>query len=134
MTVDPATVDPGTTRPVVVEAEATDRPEMDRARTVADAVLWEGYLLYPYRATAAKNRIRWQFGVLGPPRASSAIAEDPAMHVECLLRAGPGISSAIRSGVRSGVQPDVRLDVRLRFLQLAHRQVLSDGTRWAATG
>ena len=123
MTVDPATVDPGTTRPVVVEAEATDRPDMDRARTVADAVLWEGYLLYPYRATAAKNRIRWQFGVLGPPRASSAITEDPAMHVECLLRACPGI----RSVIRSGVQPDVRLDVRLRFLQLAHRQVETMG-------
>ena len=123
MTVDPATVDPGTTRPAVVEAEATDRPDMDRARTVADAVLWEGYLLYPYRATAAKNRIRWQFGVLGPPRASSAIAEDPAMHVECLLRAGPGI----RSVIRSGVQPDVRLDVRLRFLQLVHRQVETMG-------
>ena len=123
MTVDPATVDPGTTRPAVAEAEATDRPDMDRARTVADAVLWEGYLLYPYRATSAKNRIRWQFGVLGPPRASSAIAEDPAMHVECLLRAGPGI----RSVIRSGVQPDVRLDVRLRFLQLAHRQVETMG-------
>lgn len=39
----------------------------DAARQVADAVLLEGYVLYPYRASAAKNRLRWQFGVLVPP-------------------------------------------------------------------
>jgi hypothetical protein len=37
-----------------------------RARAIADAVLYEGYLLYPYRASAGKNQCRWQFGVLGP--------------------------------------------------------------------
>ena len=36
------------------------------ARQVADAVLYEGYLLYPYRASSPKNQLRWQFGVLGP--------------------------------------------------------------------
>ncbi|MDQ3579239.1 MAG: hypothetical protein M3443_16925, partial [Actinomycetota bacterium] len=35
---------------------------LELARTVADAVLYEGYLLYPYRATSSKNRVRWQFG------------------------------------------------------------------------
>ena len=35
-------------------------------RAVADAVLYEGYLLYPYRRSSAKNRVRWQFGVLTP--------------------------------------------------------------------
>ena len=40
----------------------------DRARAVADAVLYEGYLLYPYRANSRKNQSRWQFGVLGPQR------------------------------------------------------------------
>ena len=40
--------------------------------SLADAVLYEGYLLYPYRSTAAKNQVRWQFGVLGPPGAASA--------------------------------------------------------------
>ena len=29
-------------------------------------MLFEGYLLYPYRASAQKNRLRWQFGVLTP--------------------------------------------------------------------
>lgn len=40
---------------------------MDLAREVADAVLYEGYLLYPYRASAVKNQVRWQFGVFVPP-------------------------------------------------------------------
>ena len=43
---------------------------LQQARTVADAVLYEGYLLYPYRASSDKNRARWQFGVLGPPGAA----------------------------------------------------------------
>ncbi len=47
---------------------APDR--LQQARTVADAVLYEGYLLYPYRASSDKNRTRWQFGVLGPPGAA----------------------------------------------------------------
>src|SRR5256885_5195153 len=42
------------------------------ARKVADAVLFEGYVLYPYRASAAKNRVRWQFGVVAPRAWSTA--------------------------------------------------------------
>jgi hypothetical protein len=38
----------------------------DAAERIADAVLYEGYVLYPYRASAAKNRFRWQFGVVAP--------------------------------------------------------------------
>ena len=37
------------------------------ARRIADAVLYEGYLLYPYRLSSAKNQFRWQFGVVAPP-------------------------------------------------------------------
>ena len=36
------------------------------AEKIADAVLYEGYVLYPYRASAAKNRLRWQFGIVTP--------------------------------------------------------------------
>ncbi len=39
---------------------------LDAVRRMADAVLYEGYILYPYRASAQKNRSRWQFGVLMP--------------------------------------------------------------------
>ena len=81
---------------------------LDLARTVADAVLYEGYLLYPYRSTSSKNQVRWQFGVLGPPGAAAAgLGEEPDMSVECLLRAGPG----------------AHVDVKLRFLQLQSRCV-----------
>lgn len=34
---------------------------------IARAVLYEGYLLYPYRHSALKNQQRWNFGVLYPP-------------------------------------------------------------------
>ena len=33
---------------------------------IADAVLYEGYILYPYRASSTKNRQRWNFGTLYP--------------------------------------------------------------------
>jgi hypothetical protein len=39
---------------------------VDTVREIADAVLYEGYLLYPYRASAVKNHSRWQFGVVMP--------------------------------------------------------------------
>ncbi|HVX94918.1 MAG TPA: hypothetical protein VHK47_08410, partial [Polyangia bacterium] len=39
---------------------AGGRMSFDDARALADAVLFEGYSLYPYRASAPKNRIRWQ--------------------------------------------------------------------------
>jgi len=41
---------------------------IDAARRIADTVLYEGYILYPYRASHGKNGsgVRWQFGVLVP--------------------------------------------------------------------
>ncbi|MGH3851412.1 MAG: hypothetical protein ACRDRT_17260, partial [Pseudonocardiaceae bacterium] len=79
---------------------------MDIARAVADAVLYEGYLLYPYRASAAKNQIRWQWGVLVPPAyAAAGHGEHASSHTECLLEPGA----------------DPVLHIRLRFLQLQHR-------------
>ncbi|MEU9885150.1 hypothetical protein [Sphaerisporangium sp. NPDC051011] len=84
---------------------------MDTARKVADAVLYEGYLLYPYRASAAKNRLRWQFGVLVPP-AYVETAEPSASVTECLVE---GASNAL-------------VRVRLRFLHVKERRVeLAEG-------
>ena len=34
---------------------------------IARAMLYEGYLFYPYRTPALKNQQRWNFGVLYPP-------------------------------------------------------------------
>jgi hypothetical protein len=77
----------------------------DRARAVADAVLYEGYLLYPYRGTSSKNQSRWQFGVLGTPGAAeSGLGEDDAIAADFLV-------------------DDARaLTLVVRFLQLQHRR------------
>ncbi|MEU0070086.1 hypothetical protein ABZ027_11160 [Streptomyces sp. NPDC006332] len=68
------------------------------ARQVADAVLFEGYVLYPYRASAAKNRLRWQFGVLVPPAWGAACEEHDFQHTECLMepKAGATLSVEVR--------------------------------------
>jgi hypothetical protein len=59
---------------------------LDHARKVADAVLYEGYLLYPYRKSAQKNQSRFQFGVLMPPAYSAVDPYEPsASQTECLL-------------------------------------------------
>ncbi|UXA10276.1 hypothetical protein KXD97_19270 [Mycobacterium sp. SMC-8] len=71
----------------------------DRARAVADAVLYEGYLLYPYRATSGKNQSRWQFGVLGPPGAEQAgIGENDSLSAQLLVEPDgvPTLSGAVR--------------------------------------
>src|SRR5262249_32873898 len=55
-------------------------------RQVADAVLYEGYVLYPYRASAQKNRSRWQFGVLMPPEyAAAEPSERSVTRAECVF-------------------------------------------------
>ncbi|MDH6627743.1 hypothetical protein M2271_005572 [Streptomyces sp. LBL] len=68
------------------------------ARQVADAVLFEGYVLYPYRASAAKNRLRWQFGVLVPPTWGAECEEHDFQHTECLMepKAGATLSVEVR--------------------------------------
>ncbi|GAB7029390.1 hypothetical protein AB0G35_28935 [Streptomyces sp. NPDC021749] len=77
------------------------------ARQVADAVLFEGYVLYPYRASAAKNRLRWQFGVLVPPGWTAAGAEHSHQRTECLMEPKSG----------------ARLSAELRFLHAQRRTV-----------
>ena len=56
------------------------------ARKVADAVLYEGYVLYPYRRSSTKNQFRWQFGIVAPRPWSEAGGGDPwEMQTECLI-------------------------------------------------
>lgn len=69
----------------------------DRARAVADAVLYEGYLLYPYRGTSTKNQSRWQFGVLGPPGAAKAgLGEDDSLAAQFLVDGAQAITLVVR--------------------------------------
>jgi hypothetical protein len=79
------------------------------AAQIADSVLYEGYLLYPYRASAGKNRVRWQFGIVAPREYSEATESDPwFLQTEFLLEVD-------REDNRAAI------DVRLRCLQLQSR-------------
>ena len=78
---------------------------------VVEAVLYEGYILYPYRPTAKKNRQRFTFGRVYPHDYSVAQngAEPFVMRTQCLL---------------SG-KDETRLEVSVRFLHVTSRQILS---------
>lgn len=71
---------------------------------IANTVLYEGYILYPYRPSAIKNQRRFNFGVLVPPDYSEREcgSETSEMCTECLVSGGP----------------DATLEVRVRFLQV----------------
>src|SRR3982751_1086161 len=80
----------------------------DAVERVADAVLYEGYVLYPYRASAAKNQCRWQFGVVAP-RAPHDDGEPWCAQTECLIRRDDRQPSVAKA--------DPRVFVRVRFLR-----------------
>jgi hypothetical protein len=70
------------------------------ARKVADSILYEGYVLYPYRASANKNQMRWQWGVLMPPAYHDLDpSEESFSQTECLLE-GHGPETVVRIKVR----------------------------------
>jgi hypothetical protein len=75
---------------------------MDAVRKIADAVLYEGYILWPYRRSALKNTRRFTFGGVTP---------DEPMRTEVLLEAGP----------------EHALEVSVRFLQAVQRQPYREG-------
>jgi hypothetical protein len=77
---------------------------------IAEAVLYEGYLLYPYTRTAMKNQQRWTFGGVYPQKYSEATGgHDPwLMQTQCLVLGSDA----------------TRLEVKIRFLQVVQRQVL----------
>ncbi len=65
----------------------------DRVKEIANAVLYEGFILYPYRPTAIKNRQRWTFGGVFPQNFSMQSGSDPwTLQTECLVEGG-GTSS-----------------------------------------
>jgi hypothetical protein len=70
----------------------------DRVRSIADAVMYEGYLLYPYRASSVKNRQRWNFGVLYPRAYAEAQrgADRWSLRAECLVTGAPGVDALLR--------------------------------------
>jgi hypothetical protein len=54
-------------------------------RAVANAVLYEGYLLYPYTAAARKNQYRWQFGVVAPRDSAESYGEKWSLTAHALI-------------------------------------------------
>jgi hypothetical protein len=85
-----------------------DSAHLDHARKVADAILYEGYLLYPYRQSSQKNKIRFQFGVLMPPGYRAIDDCEPsASQTECLIECAD----------------DAEIRILVRFLQLQRRSV-----------
>jgi hypothetical protein len=82
---------------------------LDCVEKIAQAVLYEGYMLYPYRASAVKNQQRWNFGVLCPRSYSEQQNGTDAwmMQTECLLQA----------------DRSTRLNTEIRFLQIVNRSV-----------
>lgn len=83
---------------------------------VAKAVLYEGYMLYPYRPSSVKNRQRFNFGVLYPKPYSEAQSGSDAwtMQTECLVEAA---SSAIEAPATE----TPAIEIRVRFLKLVAR-------------
>lgn len=75
----------------------------DPVAAIARAVLYEGYLLYPYTRSATKNQVRWTFGGVYP---EDTPGERTAVQTEVPLRTGPGC----------------RLRVTPRCLQLVRRE------------
>ncbi len=74
---------------------------------IAKAILYEGYILYPYRSSAVKNQRRFNFGVIYP-RAyaeSQTGADSWNMQTECL----------VEGGAKAAVT------VKVRFLRLVQR-------------
>ncbi len=88
---------------------------LDAVRRIADAVLYEGYILYPYRASSQKNRSRWQFGVvMAPGYAAVDPSESSVTQSEWVLE-------------HSG-QPAVQ--VILRFLHVQRRSTEGAAGAW----
>jgi hypothetical protein len=85
---------------------------------IADAVLYEGYILYPYRPSATKNQQRFNFGVLYPrqycePQTGS---DAWAMRTECLIAGNSHTPIEVAT-----------IEVKVRWLQMASRESWQEG-------
>jgi hypothetical protein len=82
---------------------------VNAAKKIAETVLYEGYILWPYRRSAKKNQQRWTFGGVYPRAYSEARGEDDpwVMQTQCLVSGDEGST----------------VEVRVRFLHVAERKV-----------
>jgi hypothetical protein len=84
---------------------------MDVLSQITRAVLYEGYILWPYRRTTLKNQQRWTFGGVYPQAfaAESGGSDRASVRTECLVEADAG----------------TRVTISIRFLQVVARQVMA---------
>ena len=82
---------------------------LDPVEKIAEAVLYEGYMLYPYRPSAVKNQQRWNFGVLYPASWCSheSGSDRSTMQTECLLK----------------TDGSTRLTIKVHFLHIVQRSI-----------
>jgi hydrogenase maturation protease len=73
---------------------------------IVNALLYEGYILYPYRASAVKNRLRFTYGVVYPkPYAEGQPQDSSIMRTQCLA-----------------FGEDATVDIRVTFLRSVDRR------------
>jgi hypothetical protein len=82
---------------------------VDAVKKIAEAVLYEGYILWPYRRSSTKNQQRWTFGGVYPRAYSEARGEDDPwiVQTQCLVL-GDG---------------EPAIEVKVRFLHVVERRV-----------
>jgi hypothetical protein len=85
----------------------------ERLRKIADAVLYEGYILWPYRRSAMKNRRRWTFGGVHPAGWTASGHPDDA--------------SVMQTQVPVAGDDEATIEVQVRFLHVVARRVVRDG-------
>ncbi|MEP7076080.1 MAG: hypothetical protein ABI878_09725 [Acidobacteriota bacterium] len=83
--------------------------ERTMVEKIADAVLYEGYMLYPYRASSVKNKQRFNWGALAPKAYSDAQNGTEAfeMRTQCLIQG----------------DTEMEVSVKVRFLHLMNREI-----------
>jgi hypothetical protein len=85
---------------------------IDEIRKLTDAVLYEGYILWPYRRSALKNQKRWTFGGVFPPSHTAEHPDDRAeIKSQCLLES----------------DDPAKVEVCVRFLHVVERRITRDG-------
>jgi hypothetical protein len=82
---------------------------VDAVKKIAEAVLYEGYMLWPYRRSSTKNQQRWTFGGVYPRAYSEVRGEDDPwlMQTQCLLLG----------------DEETAIEVKVRFLHVVERAV-----------
>src|SRR5215469_14436750 len=101
-----------------------DRLLVDR---IARSVLYEGYMLYPYRNSSVKNVKRWTFGTLYPEhRAAAAGGSDRSRFQAEVLYLGPPTASVsiLARFLVEGAETEIPLGTAVAE---ARRQVFVNG-------